>query len=109
MPHNPRAFSFDGGAFSYFATQLGAALIVILTLGLAAPWAICLRESWRCEHTSYAGKRLRFTGSGFGLLGLWLKWFLFLILTLGIYSFWLIPDLERWKAEHTEFDGSRPA
>lgn len=104
MP-NSKNFMFDGGAGTFLGTAVAAFLITVLTLGIAFPWAICLKQSWVAKHTIINGKRCKFIGSGIGLFGLWIKWFLLLIITLGIYSFWIVPELQRWIVEHTEFEG----
>ncbi|MHB1055758.1 MAG: DUF898 family protein [Thermoleophilia bacterium] len=101
-------FSFDGGAATYIGTGILAALITVCTIGIAFPYALCLRQMWRCKHTYINGRRLVFIGRGRHLFGLWIKWFLLLIITLGIYSFWLAPSLQRWIAEHTDFEDGKP-
>jgi uncharacterized membrane protein YjgN (DUF898 family) len=96
-------FAFDGGAASYFVTSLMALLITCFTFGVGYPWALCMKERWRCHHTFISGRRLKFTGGGAGLIGEWITWLLLLIVTVGIYSFWLVPALNRWITEHTDF------
>lgn len=103
-----RNFTFDGGAATYFGTSLLAFLITFCTLGIAYPYALCLRYRWRYKHTYIDGRRLEFLGRGRHLFGLWIKWFVFLIITLGIYSFWLGPSLNRWITEHTDFEDGQP-
>jgi hypothetical protein len=106
LTHTARqsGFTFDGGAATYFGTALLALLVTVFTLGICYPFALVLRERWRCKHTYIDGHRLRFNGTGIGLFGLWLLWFLLIIVTLGIYGFWVGPRIEKWKVEHTEFD-----
>lgn len=103
-PGAPPAFTFDGGAGNYLGVAIVAFLLTVITLGIAFPWALCLKEQWRCHHTMIGGRRLKFTGSGLSLIGLWIKWFLLLIVTLGIYSFWIVPSLNKWIVEHTQFE-----
>ena len=91
---------FDGGAASYFFVGLLSFLVVVLTLGIAAPWAICMVYRWKAEHTLINGHRVQFTGTGAGLFGHWIKWWFFTIITFGIYSFWVQPRLQRWIVEH---------
>ncbi len=102
---NSKNFTFDGGAGTFLGTAIAAFLITILTLGIAFPWAICLKQQWIAKHTIISGRRCKFIGTGIGLFGLWIKWFLLLIITLGIYGFWIVPELQRWIVEHTEFEG----
>jgi uncharacterized membrane protein YjgN (DUF898 family) len=104
MAHNSGRFHFDGGAATYFGTALLGVLITVFTLGICYPFALVLRERWRCKHTYIDGQRLVFTGTGLGLFGTWVKWLLLIIVTLGIYSFWVAPRIQKWKTEHTDFD-----
>lgn len=75
----------------------------MLTLGICAPWAICMIYNWEIKHTVVEGKRLYFDGSAIGLFGNWIKWLLLTIVTLGIYGFWLNIKLMQWKTKHTHF------
>ena len=43
---NGRGFEFDGGAGSYFVTGLLASLLVVFTLGIGFPWALCMYQRW---------------------------------------------------------------
>lgn len=99
---SPILFTFDGGAASYIGTLLASWLLTAITLGIAYPWALVMRQRWITSHTLVAGRRLRFTGSGIGLIGQWIKWLLLSIITLGIYLLWVNPRIQRWIAEHTE-------
>ena len=99
-----RQFYFDGGAGTYVGTALLAGLIILVSLGFAAPFAFVLHQRWRAKHTYINGYRLLFSGTGMGLFGNWVKWWLLILVTLGIYSFWIVPRLIKWTTEHTEFD-----
>lgn len=94
---------FDGGLLTYIITAIIAAIITICTLGLGAPWAICMMYRWEIEHTVIDGRRLGFDGTGAELFGNWIIWFLLCIITLGIYSFWVHIKVLDWKAKHTYF------
>ncbi len=96
---------FDGGLLQLIGWSLLGGLITACTLGICAPWAICMKYNWKVKHTVIEGKRLKFTGSAIGLFGNWIKWLLLTVITLGIYSFWLGIALEKWKAKHTYFVG----
>ena len=95
---------FDGKLLQYIGWSFVAGLISACTLGLAAPWGLCMLYSWELKHTVINGHRLRFTGTGMQLWGNWIKWFLLTIITLGIYGFWLNIKLTQWKVKHTEFE-----
>ncbi|MDB4103118.1 YjgN family protein [Acidimicrobiales bacterium] len=100
------SFYFDGGAATYFGTGLLAFLVTVLTLGIAFPFALVLRERWKAKHTYIEGRRLMFTGTGMGLFGNWIKWLLLMTVTFGIYTFWVIPRITKWKVERQAFDPS---
>lgn len=99
-----KAFRFDGGAGTYLGTGILAFLVTVLSLGIATPFAIVLRQRWRAKHTYVNGHRLVFLGGGMQLFGLWVKWFLLLIITLGVYAFWVGPRVQKWIVENTDFD-----
>lgn len=96
-------FRFDGGAGSYIGVGILSALLTVLTLGIAYPWAVCMSYRWRAEHTLVYGRRVHFTGTGGRLFGTWIKWLVLIIITIGIYSFWVAPRLTRWIVEHQDF------
>ena len=96
-------FTFDGGAATYVGTSILAFLVTVLTLGIAYPYALVLKQRWVAKHTYVEGRQLMFTGTGIGLFGNWIKWLFLCIITLGIYSFWVIPRVHKWVVEHTDF------
>lgn len=97
-------FRFDGGAGTYLGTGLLATVIIVLTLGIATPFAVVLLQRWKAKHTYINGHRLIFLGTGVSLFGNWLKWLALTVITLGIYSFWVAPRLTAWVVENTDFD-----
>jgi uncharacterized membrane protein YjgN (DUF898 family) len=97
------SFQFDGGAADYLGTGLLALLITIVTLGIALPYAIVLKQRWRAKHTTVEGRRLVFIGTGVSLFLNWLKWLVLIIITLGIYSFWVAPRIHKWIVENTDW------
>lgn len=94
---------FDGGLLQLIGWKLLGGLIILLTLGICTPWAICMEYNWEVKHTVINGKRLVFDGTAIKLFGNWIKWLLLCIITLGIYSFWLSIALKKWKTKHTHF------
>lgn len=94
---------FTGGLLGLIGTNILAALITFLTLGICIPWALCIREKWYAKHTYIEGKQLEFTGSAIELFGQFIKWFLLTIITLGIYGFWLNIKLKAWVVSKTRF------
>ena len=96
-------FIFDGGAGTFLGTSILAFVITVLTLGIAYPYALVLKQRWVAKHTYIDGRQLHFTGSAMGLFGHWIKWILLCVITLGIYSFWVQPRVHKWVVEHTDF------
>ena len=94
---------FTGGLLGQIGITLLMIIIVVCTLSIATPAAICLKERWYCKHTIIDGKRLSFDGNGWQLFGQFIKWLLLTIITLGIYSFWLRIKMKKWVVSHTHF------
>ena len=92
---------FTGGLLGLIGINLLQALLIAITLGLATPWAICMKERWLARHTVIDGQQLIFDGTGSQLFGNYIKWFLLTIITLGIYGFWLDIKLKQWIIKHT--------
>lgn len=92
---------FDGGLLGLIGIGILRGLLSLITLGIGAPWAICLKEKWYVSHTIIDGKRLYFDGTGGQLFGNYIKWFLLTLITLGIYSFWLSIKMKQWVTKHT--------
>ena len=92
---------FTGGLLGMIGIGILQTIIIVFTLGLGAPWAICIKESWYVKHTVIDGRRLTFDGTGAKLFGNYIKWFLLCIVTLGIYSFWLNIKMKQWVTKHT--------
>jgi uncharacterized membrane protein YjgN (DUF898 family) len=94
---------FTGGLLGMIGIGILQGLIITFTLGLGAPWAVCLKQSWIAKHTIIDGKRLTFDGTGGQLFGNYIKWFLLTIITFGIYGFWLTIKMQQWITKHTHF------
>lgn len=94
---------FDGGLLQLICYKIFGVLITIFTLGICAPWAICMVYNWEIKHTVVNGHRLQFDGSAIGLFANWIKWLLLTIVTLGIYGFWVSIAVKKWKVKHTHF------
>lgn len=92
---------FTGGLLGLIGIKLLSFFMIVFTLGLGTPWAVCMRERWFTEHTTIDGNQLRFDGNGGQLFGHYIKWFLLTIVTLGIYSFWLNIKMKQWVVAHT--------
>ncbi len=92
---------FNGGLLGLIGISLLQILLTVCTLGIAFPWAVCLKESWIAKHTVIDGRQLYFDGNGGQLFGNYIKWLLLTIITLGIYAFWLSIKMKQWVTKHT--------
>ena len=96
-----RESKFNGSLLGLIGVNLLQVLLITITLGIAAPWAICMKERWIARHTVIDGQQLVFDGTGGQLFGNYIKWFLLTIITLGIYGFWLDIKMKQWLTKHT--------
>jgi len=94
---------FTGRLLGLIGVNLASGFIMLITLGIAAPWAVCFKERWIARHTVIDGRRLIFDGTAWQLFGSYIKWFLLTVITLGIYSFWLNIKMKQWVVSHTHF------
>ena len=92
---------FKGGLLGLIGISILQALLIAVTFGIGAPWAVCIKERWMAEKTYIDGRQLYFDGTGVQLFGNYIKWFLLCIITLGIYSFWLTIKMKQWVTKHT--------
>ena len=53
---------FDGGLLQLIGYRLLGGFITVLTLGICAPWAMCMIYNWETKHTVIDGHRLKFNG-----------------------------------------------
>ena len=98
-----RESRFTGGLLGLLGINILQGLLIGITLGIGAPWAICMKERWIAKHTIIDGKQLVFDGTGGQLFGNYIKWFLLTIITIGIYGFWLDIKMKQWIVKHTHF------
>ena len=98
-----KEFEFNEDVGSLFINVIASYLMILLTLGIATPWAICKLERWKADNTTIQGKKIKFTGEGSDLLGKFIVWYFLTLITLGIYSFWMITKMEKFKVENTVF------
>ena len=92
---------FTGGLLGLIGISILQGIIIGFTLGIATPWAVCLKEGWLAKHTVIDGHKLVFDGNGAQLFGNYIKWFLLSIVTFGIYAFWLNIKMKKWVVSHT--------
>ena len=91
---------FTGGVLPIFLFPFWVVPFMVITLGLALPWVICIVMRWICENTTIDGNKLTFEGTGGGLFGRYILWYLLTIVTLGIYSYWAVRNQIRWAIEN---------
>lgn len=103
MENNTQQSQFTGGLLGLIGINILQGLLIMITLGIGVPWAICLKERWIAKHTYIDGRQLAFDGTGAQLFGSYIKWFLLTIITLGIYGFWLEIKMKQWLVKHTHF------
>ena len=92
---------FTGGLLGLIGISILQALIIVFTLAIGTPWAVCLKYRWVTEHTIIDGKKLTFDGTGGQLFGSYIKWFLLTIITIGIYGLWVPLKIKGWVTKHT--------
>ena len=92
---------FTGGLLGLIGINILQSLIMFLTLGLAVPWAVCIKQRWIAKHTILDGRQVYFDGTGGQLFGNYIKWFLLTIITIGIYGCWLDIKMKQWSVKHT--------
>ena len=103
MENNLQRSQFTGGLLGLICINILQGLLIALTLGLGAPWAICMKERWIAKNTYIEGRQLAFDGTGAQLFGSYIKWFLLTLITFGIYGFWLEIKMKQWLVKHTHF------
>ena len=94
-------FKFNEDVWGYFVNAIICYFIIILTLGIATPWAVCKMQRWKADNTSLNGKKTKFIGEGSALLGKFIIWLLLTIITFGIYGIWMAVKMEKFIVENT--------
>lgn len=94
---------FTGGLLGLVGVNILQFLLILITLGFGAPWAVCIKQRWVARNTVIDGRRLRFDGTGAQLFASYIKWFLLTLITIGIYGFWLSIKMQQWVVKHTHF------
>lgn len=94
-------FKFNEDVGGYFITLLICYVIIIFTLGIGTPWALCRIERWKANNTTLNGKKIKFIGEGSALLGKFIIWYLLTLITFGIYAIWAAVKMQKFIVEHT--------
>lgn len=97
---------FTGSAVDFFFRVILAAIVAVITLGIALPWVFVSLFKWEAANTVIGGRRMAFDGTGMQLFGRWLLWCLLSVVTFGIFALVLPVYVMRWKISHTHFSNS---
>ena len=94
---------FGGTALELFCIVALQYLMILITLGIGTPWALCMRERWRTESLVIDGKQVFFDGKGRELFWRYMWWSFLTLITLGIYGWKRAINVRDWMVEHTHF------
>ncbi len=92
-----------GASISFFFFNLLCGILTVITLGIAYPFIVVMKEKYLAKRTYTTGHRNMFDGNGFQLIGKYILWLFLTVITFGIYSIFLITKLIAWKTAHTHF------
>ena len=98
-----KPFKYEIDIWLYFVNVIACNFIILLSLGIAMPWAICKYGRFHASKSSIDGKSLVFNGNPKELLPYWLSMLLLSILTFGIYAILAGPKLIKWYWENFDF------
>ncbi|WP_053983056.1 YjgN family protein [Niameybacter massiliensis] len=98
---------FDKKVKDYIFLNIKFYAICILTLGLAYPWALCMKYKAQYHHTVICGKRLKFIGDPRELICHWLWWWFLSVITLGIFVIVVDIRMEQWITANTIFEDTQ--
>ncbi len=96
-----KTFQFKEDVGEFFVNMLAVYFLILFTLGLGTPWAICKMERWKSKNTTLEGAPLKFVGNGGDLFGKFIIWYLLIFITFGIYSIWAAVKMQKWVVENT--------
>ena len=95
---------FDESLKQYLLLQLRFLAVCIGTLGIAYPWAVCIKYRATYHHTVVCGKRLKFIGCPKDLAAHWIWWWFLSIITVGIYSIVVHIKMKQWFTANLVFE-----
>ena len=99
----------SGNAVTYATWALFYQGLVVVTAGLALPWADVGLMRLRLAHLSIGGRAIRFEGAGSELFSRYLVCWLLLPLTFGLSIFWYRAGFWRYVADRARFGEARIA
>ena len=95
--------AFCGVTMDYIRVVILQTILLIVTLGLAMPWVICMWGKWFFDNMVIDGKQVVFEGRGKKLFWYYLGWCILSIITLGVWGYWMAVRILKWEAEYTRF------
>ncbi len=95
---------FDESVKAYLLLQIKYTLMCVFSLGLAYPWALCMKYRATYHHTVVCGKRLKFIGCPKDLAQHWVWWWLLCVITLGLFSIALHVRMKKWTIANVIFE-----
>lgn len=98
-----KPFRYEVDVWLYFVNGITCYFIILLSLGIAGPWAICKWGRFHASKSSINGKNLVFTGNAKEFLPTYLILILLMIVTAGIYGIWAGPKVMKWYWESFDF------
>lgn len=98
---------FTGGVWEYFLLRVISFGLCILTLGIAAPWAICIQSRWLATNTFINGEHLEYTGKGKGFIGYYFLWAFLICITSGIYTLWAFKNFLNWDTVNNRINNDK--
>ena len=86
---------FTGNTFGLIGMYIVVLDLTTITMGIGAPWAVCMFMRWTVKHTIIDGQQLRFDGKGGRYFGKLLLWSIpgMLIGGLTVYTMFYVQDI----------------
>ncbi len=95
---------YDKTIFQHIWIILQYEILMVISMGLAYPWAFVLKYKSLYHHKVICGKRLKFIGNPFELLKHWIWWWFLSVITFGFYSVIAKLKVEEWVTANTIFE-----
>jgi uncharacterized membrane protein YjgN (DUF898 family) len=96
-------FSFRGHASDLLRQYIRDSILVVLTLGLYAPFFQNRLRTFLVRNSYFGSKPFSYRGEGWDLFWMALRMLLLIIPTLGLYWYWYTANKHRYYWEHTSF------
>ena len=96
-------FEYKGTGLAYLWLMIWTGILILITLGLAFPWAYTAKQRWIAARTFIDNKQLVFKGTGMGMFGTWLLVVFLTMITLAIYAPWGYCRIKRWQTNNLYF------